>query len=79
MSTHVTVIDYEMGNIWSMQNGLAAVGANSSIVGRPEQVAGFDQIILPGVGAFEDAMKLLRGSGLAAALTERLMLKKCST
>jgi len=70
MSTHVAVIDYGMGNIWSVQNGLAAVGSDSSIVASPEQVAAFDKIILPGVGAFEDAMKLLCTTGLGAALTE---------
>ncbi|MFZ5806830.1 MAG: imidazole glycerol phosphate synthase subunit HisH [Verrucomicrobiota bacterium] len=66
----IAVIDYGMGNIGSVQNALKEIGAQSALVQRPEDVKKFDRIILPGVGAFGDAMRILRKHGLDTALTQ---------
>jgi glutamine amidotransferase len=71
VAARVAIIDYGMGNIWSVQNAIAEVGAQSGVVNTPESLDGFDKIILPGVGAFADAMKLLRQHGMNQALGEK--------
>jgi len=71
VSTRVAIVDYGMGNIWSVQNALAEVGAQSELVAAPERLGEFDKIILPGVGAFGDAMRLLREAGMQRALEEK--------
>ena len=68
----IAVVDYGMGNIWSVRNALAEIGASSLVVSKPEELKQASKIILPGVGAFEDAMKLLRDSGLQEALNDRV-------
>jgi glutamine amidotransferase len=66
--TRVAIVDYGMGNLRSVANALRAVGADPVIVGCPADLSGFDRIILPGVGAFQQAMEHLVASGLGAAL-----------
>jgi glutamine amidotransferase len=56
----IAIIDYQMGNLRSVQKGFEKVGHQATIVDRPEQLAKADKLILPGVGAFEDAMAELR-------------------
>ena len=72
MAPSIAIIDYGMGNIWSVQNALIEVGAEAEVVKSPTRIADFAKIILPGVGAFSDAMRLLRETGMDAALTERV-------
>ncbi len=55
----IVVIDYGMGNLRSVSKALEALGAQVTVSGRPEDVAGADQLILPGVGAFGAAMQEL--------------------
>lgn len=71
MEARVAIIDYGMGNIWSVRNALVEVGARSEVISAPERLAEFDKIILPGVGAFGDAMQLLRLHGMDQALGEK--------
>lgn len=66
----VHVIDYGLGNLLSVAQGLVAVGAAPLIAGEPQSVAQARKIILPGVGAFPVAMKYLRDSGLDVAVIE---------
>ncbi|MBR4231866.1 MAG: imidazole glycerol phosphate synthase subunit HisH [Oscillospiraceae bacterium] len=61
----VTIIDYGVGNLFSLQCSLDAIGAESRVSGDPEVIRASDMILLPGVGAFEDAARKLRDSGLA--------------
>jgi imidazole glycerol-phosphate synthase subunit HisH len=68
----IAVVDYGMGNIWSVRNALAEIGASSLVASKPQELKQASKIILPGVGAFEDAMKLLRDSGLQEALNDRV-------
>jgi glutamine amidotransferase len=67
----VAIVDYGMGNLWSVRNALVELGAESELVAEPEALERFEKIILPGVGAFADAMRLLRDTGLDRALDAR--------
>ncbi len=62
------IIDYNMGNLASVQNACAKIGKPAQIVREPEQLEQFDRIILPGVGAFGDAMEHLKQSGMDEAI-----------
>ncbi|AKB31470.1 Imidazole glycerol phosphate synthase amidotransferase subunit [Methanosarcina siciliae HI350] len=55
----IVIIDYGLGNLRSVQKGLEHVGASPAISGNPEEILAADGLILPGVGAFIDAMKCL--------------------
>ena len=60
----IAIIDYGVGNLFSLRSSLAAVGAQAVVTGDPAVIRGADKLILPGVGAFADAAELLRRSGL---------------
>lgn len=60
----VAIVDYGVGNLFSLKSSLDAIGAEAVVTADPEVLAKADQIILPGVGAFEDAARQLRDTGL---------------
>lgn len=60
----IAIIDYGMGNLCSVQKALEHLGADCVITDSAEALAGAEKIILPGVGAFGDAMKELQRRGL---------------
>lgn len=60
----IAVIDYGAGNLHSVKNALDFLGAPSKITGDASEILSADKVILPGVGAFGDAMQSLRQSGL---------------
>lgn len=60
----IAIIDYGAGNLHSVKNALDFLGAEAVITGDAEEILNADKIILPGVGAFGDAMQKLRSSGL---------------
>ena len=60
----VGIIDYGVGNLFSLRSSFAAIGAEAFVSGDPEELAKADRLVLPGVGAFEDAAKKLKESGL---------------
>lgn len=60
----VAVIDYDAGNIRSVEKALAYLGQEVSVTRKAEEILAADRVILPGVGAFGDAMAKLRGYGL---------------
>lgn len=64
------IVDYGMGNLRSVEKALAAVGGNPLTSGDPDVVRKAHRLILPGVGAFGDAMSNLRNRGLAEAVME---------
>ncbi len=66
----VAVIDYNMGNLASVRNALRKIGADSKVVRDPHDVKRCDRILLPGVGAFGDAMEHLRERGMDEAVKE---------
>ena len=68
-SIKIAVVDYGAGNLFSVENALKFLGYEDVVFARtPEQVASADKLILPGVGAFPDAMGKLNQSGLADAV-----------
>ena len=66
----VAIVDYGVGNLFSLKSSLAHIGAEVVVTNNKEKLANADQIILPGVGAFEDAAKKLRESGLDLIIKE---------
>lgn len=59
----IAIIDYGMGNLRSVQKALERVGAQALIAATPEQAAGAEALVLPGVGAFGQAMERLTERG----------------
>lgn len=70
MNAEVAIVDYGMGNLFSVAQACRHVGLDAGITNRPDDVVAARAVILPGVGAFGDAMAALQASGLAAALQE---------
>ncbi len=60
----ITILDYGMGNLRSVQKGFEKVGHQAIVTSDPAEVAAASKVVLPGVGAFEDAMAELRTRGL---------------
>ena len=65
----IAIIDYGVGNLFSLKSSFAAIGADAVVTCDPIDAA--DRIILPGVGAFEDAARKLRESGMAAIVRQQ--------
>ena len=61
----VAIIDYGVGNLFSLKSSLKEIGAEAVVTSDEKVIAEADRIILPGVGAFEDAARKLRESGMA--------------
>lgn len=72
----IAIIDYGMGNLRSVQKALEFIGSGAVVTCDPDQVARADKVILPGVGAFADAIAELRRTGLAEAFTEAVVRGK---
>ena len=64
----IGIIDYGAGNLFSVKNALDFLQVENTIVASPEELKQTDGIILPGVGAFRDAMTMLKESGFAEEL-----------
>ena len=60
----IAIIDYGVGNLFSLKSSFDKIGQETIVTGNPDEIKKADKIILPGVGAFEDAAKKLRESGL---------------
>ena len=66
----LAIVDYGVGNLFSLKSSFAAIGVEAVVSGDAEVLRAADRIILPGVGAFEDAARKLRESGLAQIVIE---------
>ena len=66
----ISIVDYGMGNLQSVQQALAHIGAQSRFATTADEVASAEQLILPGVGAFGDAMEHLREQNMVTALKD---------
>ena len=66
----IAIIDYGAGNLHSVKNALDFLGADSVITGNTEEILNADKVILPGVGAFGEAMSALTSSGLDAVVKQ---------
>ena len=72
----IAIIDYGAGNLHSVKNALDFLGAESIITPNSEEILACDKIILPGVGAFGDAMDCLTKSGLDKTVKKAVELNK---
>jgi glutamine amidotransferase len=64
----IAIVDYNMGNLGSVMNAFAKVGARAELVSDPDTLARYDRVTLPGVGAFPDAMEHLTRNGMDEAI-----------
>jgi len=71
-SPHLVVVDYGMGNLASVAKALERAGAAVTVSDAPAAVRAAGAVVLPGVGAFRDAMTRLDASGLGAAVVGRI-------
>ena len=67
----VGIIDYGVGNLFSLRSSFAAIGVEAFVSGDAGELAKADRLILPGVGAFGDAAEKLRATGLDAFVREQ--------
>lgn len=72
----IVIIDYEMGNLSSVKNALDSLGFNSKISSNKDEILKADKIILPGVGAFKDAMTIIKEKGLDKVIYECIKMNK---
>ena len=68
----IAIVDYGVGNIFSLYSSFKYIGAEVILTSDPEEIKKADKIILPGVGAFADAAKKLHESGLAEVVVEEV-------
>ena len=66
----VAIIDYGVGNLFSLQSSFAAIGQEAVVTADPAALRAADKLLLPGVGAFRDAAAKLRASGLDAVVLD---------
>ena len=67
----IAIVDYGVGNLFSLCSSFAYIGKQAVITADPNEIRAADHILLPGVGAFEDATRKLHESGLDAVLKEQ--------
>ncbi|MBL7737419.1 MAG: imidazole glycerol phosphate synthase subunit HisH [Chitinophagaceae bacterium] len=72
----ITIIDYGMGNLGSIQNMFKRIGAASEITGDTEKIASASKLLLPGVGAFDAAMTRIAESGILEILNKKVLEDK---
>lgn len=68
----VAIIDYGVGNLFSLLHSFGAIGYEAKITSDPDQIRKADHIVLPGVGAFADAAKKLEESGLVPVIFDQV-------
>jgi glutamine amidotransferase len=66
----IAIVDYGVGNLFSLCSSFQFIGQDAVITASPETIRAADRVILPGVGAFEDAARKLRESGLDTSVGE---------
>ena len=67
----IAIVDYGVGNLFSLKSSFAAIGYDALVTSDPEVLRAADRLILPGVGAFGDAAQKLKASGLGEVLCEQ--------
>jgi|SRR4051794_1461722 glutamine amidotransferase len=73
MTVHVAIVDYGMCNLDSVRRAFEELGARAFVTDDPVGLERADRIVLPGVGAFPDAVRNLRARGLADALSKQVL------
>ena len=72
----IAIIDYGVGNLYSVEKAVEAVGGDVTVTSDAEDLEFADKLILPGVGAFGDCMKNLEDTGLIPTILEQIKNKK---
>ena len=72
----IAVLDYGVGNLFSLCSSLRAIGAEATVTADPQVIRRAERLILPGVGAFEDAARKLRESGIDRLIKEEVAAGK---
>ena len=71
----IAIIDYGAGNLFSVKNALDFLGLENKITNSAADLSAADRLILPGVGAFPDAMRMLGETGLIGVIKEEVRKK----
>jgi glutamine amidotransferase len=72
----IAIVDYQMGNLRSVLNAFRFLGENAYIAETAEKIKDADAIVIPGVGAFGQAMKNLTGMGIVDILNHKVLVEK---
>lgn len=72
----ISIINYGMGNLGSIQNMLKKIGIQSNIVENPNEISNLSKLILPGVGSFDEAMKALHQNNWVSYLNQKVLKEK---
>ncbi len=72
----IAIVDYGMGNLYSVKNMLKYLGYESVVTGNADEIKAADKLILPGVGNFGKAMKIINESGIHDILDRKVMEEK---
>src|SRR4051812_15903419 len=72
MTNRILIIDYGMANLRSVQKAFEKVGCAADISSGPQRISECDKLVLPGVGAFRDAIARLNEAGMAAPIKEHI-------
>lgn len=72
----ISIIDYGMANLRSVQKGFERVGAQAQIISTADEIRRSSKLVLPGVGAFPDAVRVLRERDLAGAVVDHIQSDK---
>ncbi|MBR2178989.1 MAG: imidazole glycerol phosphate synthase subunit HisH [Selenomonadaceae bacterium] len=72
----IAVIDYGVGNLFSVEKAFASIGEDVQVTGEAEDLKMADKLVLPGVGAFGDCMKNLEATGLIPVILEQIDNRK---
>jgi len=75
-NNEIVIIDYNMGNLRSVQKAFEKVGCNAVITNNHEMIKNASKIVLPGVGSFADGMQHLKELDLVELLNEEVLVKK---
>ena len=71
----IAIVDYGVGNLFSLSSSVRSLGADVCVTGKAEDLRAASHILLPGVGAFADAMAKLEATGLVPVLQEEVQRK----
>lgn len=72
----IVIVDYGMGNLYSVKNMLKYLGYDSEVTGEASRIEAADKLILPGVGNFGMAMEVIRQTGLLDILNHKVLEEK---
>jgi glutamine amidotransferase len=68
----LSILDYDMANLRSVQKAFEQVGFSARIISKPQEIKDADRLVLPGVGAFADAVRVLRERGLVDPILQHI-------